>query len=310
MKKVLTVLLVFVICMCSVNLYVKAEENESTTNYFMTDEPSMPEVSSTSRMRNSYSRSQWVNDVIEYNEEYYSQEVINWYETDDSYVFEFGPRNVASVISADSESNEDILVGIHKIEYIKPESDLTLTVNSTTYVDKFTYYYGFSGSYVSIDSKYKTTYQVFKTLTIKIASTISKSAGTLMEIITGVAEATFDAARPASIQTYNQYMYYNKVCSVKPSTGTTWFPTCQIGKRYAFTKEIHSVYYSNGYLDEDTTYTYEWDGYSVPAKAGQYAEVLTKSHYDDGRWMIQKAIETINTGGYVDVYGLAPNPAN
>ena len=309
MKKFLTILIAVVTMTVNLGSSIFADDVEEASSFFMTSEPTMPELTSTSKIGDSYSRSQWVEDVIEYNEQYYSQEVVNWYETENSYVFEFGPRDISTVMSNASVS-DDIYLGIHMIEYIKPESDLTMTVNSTTYVDKFTYYYGFSGSYTSIDSKYRTTYQVFKTLTINIASTVSKTAGTLMEIVTGVAEATFDLARPASLKTYNQYMYYNKVCSVKPSNGTTWFPTCQIGKRYAFTKEIHSVYHSNGYLDEDTTYTYEWDGYSVPPRSGQYAEVLTKSHYDDGRWMIQKAIETINTGGYVDVYGLATNVDN
>lgn len=131
-----------------------------------------------------------------------------------------------------------------------------------------------------------------------------------MEFVTGIAETLYDFKKPASIEVENQYFYYNKVCSIRASNDSFWYPTCQIGKRYAFTKETYSVVRSDGFLLENTKYSYQWDGYSKPPKYGQFVESLTKPHYDDGRWMIEKAISTKNTGGYVDVYGLAPNPIN
>lgn len=266
--------------------------------------------SETHTTRSSYSREQWVEDIIEYNENHYDQEVSSWYETEDAYVFEFEQRNNTRTLSINSSNSDDVFLGIHKIEYVKPESDLTLTVNGTTYVDKFTYFYGFSGSYVSIDDQRRASYEAFRTIAIKIASTIWQPAGEIMELVTGVAETLYDFTKPASLIIKNQYFYYNKVCSIRATNETTWYPTCQIGKRYAFTLEEHKVMWSNGYLDEKQTQTYQWDGYSVPPKTGQFVEPLTKPHYEDGRWMIEKAISTKNTGGYVDVYGLAPNPHN
>ena len=305
MKKTLKCLFSLFIILNCLFIGVKAEKKD---DLFVTDEPTMPAYNVMARGA-TYTREQWVNDIIEYNEEHFNQEISNWYETEDMYVFEFEPSNAVNTLSITDE-NGDIYLGIDKIEYIKPESDWTLSVNGTTYVDKFTYYYGFSGRYVQIDSKSKATYKAFRDISIKIASTISFLGGELMQMVTNTIETAFDYAKPASITVSNQYFYYNKVCSIRATDDTTWYPTCQIGKRYAFTLEEYRITYSDGYLDVDHSQLYKWDRVSIPPKAGQFTEPLTKPHYEDGRWMIENAISTKTTGGYVDVYGLAPNPHN
>lgn len=157
MEKLLKFLFCLLVIFNSLFIDIKAEENSSVS--FVTNEPIMPASSSMTRGTN-YSRNQWVSDIIEYNEQHYHQEISNWYETEDMYVFEFETCNAFNTISDNNES-DDIYLGIDKIEYIKPESDFTLNVNGVTYVDKFTYYYGLSGRYESMDSQSRTTYQIF-----------------------------------------------------------------------------------------------------------------------------------------------------
>lgn len=296
MKRTNLIIILLLIVSVSASPIVAKENNisdeEDYNKLIYTTEVSMP-VEITERKK-------WISETTEYNEKHFNQRVISVIETEEMIVFVF-ERNKSINIINDSDEH---YYGIDRVEYIKPESNGESKDRANSF--KFTYYYGCSGYYTSIDSKSRSTYNALKALIIKWASSVNETAGDLMEIVTGLAEALFDASKPASIQTYNQYFYYNKVCSVMPSGMTVWFPSCQIGKRFAFTKEIHSVYEIGNYLNEDTTYKYQWDTVTVPPTIGvQCIEPLTKAHYNDNTWMKNKAVETLYSGGYVDVYGIA-----
>ncbi|MBQ5541532.1 MAG: hypothetical protein IIU06_00500, partial [Erysipelotrichales bacterium] len=289
MKKYICSIVVLFLVLLSANNAVTAEEKDTKTN--LTEEPSIP------LLERGEERELWIGRVVEYNEGYYKQKVQTWYETETSYVIVFAKREEPVLVG------DEIFYGVDKVEYIKPECVKDNTKGTrVTYNYKFTYYYGASGSYQTVGQRNASAYNLIKDLLINIASTVNSVVGQIMQAAAQVGEALLDGTKPASLIVYNQYFYYNKVCSVKPSTGSYWYPTCQIGKRYAFTKEEYSVYLTGGFRRENVTYLHTWDGYSVPPLSGQYVEELTKPHFNDYQWMQDKARETMTTGGYVDVY--------
>lgn len=254
---------------------------------------------------NKLEREKWIEEVIAYNEKNYNQESKGYEETPEAYIIYF-TRLATPIYSVETD---EYYYGIEKIEYLKPENQAKSTiVDGVQYDTKFTFYYGASGSYIRIDHESSTKLEFIIDLSIRVASSINETVGNLLELMTHITRSAMNSQRAAEVTTYNQYFYYNKVCSVKPAGTTMWYPTCQIGKRYSHTKEVGSVYHISGYLNETTTYLHQWDGVTVPPPVpSQAIEPLTKNHFYDIDWMINKAIEMMHLGGYVDIYGVGMN---
>lgn len=335
MKKLLTYALAILMLVPMFGTTVDAKElNESGNkeSIYLTYEPSMPDLSSVTT-RGSYQqklealnekRTQWLNSVIAYNENLYDQKVLNVEENSDKYVLYFEVKaepDCESVVhdyelSGIEELDEDRW-GVSRIEYVKPESYLassmaesnrgsTVTVDGVTYDYKFTYYYAWSNGYYKVQKKSFTSYLAIAVdaviayttdgANVLVSWVIAQAAGSLFN--------TIDQNKAITAETYNKYYYENKVCSIKATGTTMWYPTCQIGRRLDFG-------WSWSTAKKKTTGEpivlkgVAKNGNGTPPT--NYDSQAKKSHYNDDIWMAKKAIETMHTGGYVDIYAICTN---
>ncbi len=327
MKKIIIMLLslITVFTVISVSLY--ADESEKNKMLY-TYEPSMPILSNDSKSDLNYrvsvlqkEREAWLNQVIKYNENLYGQSVSHYTEDSDKYTLYFEPkkeeRKETIVYEYQLSKVEEIdqnKWGVSRIEYVKPESKLALSVmndentrsfiiNGVTYDYKFTYYYAWSSGYYRIEKKSFSSYASIAASQL-IKYTIDKLMEKVHWVIQLAAGTLFDSIElnlPIVAETYNKYFYENKVCSVKKQGSSTWFPTCQIGRRLSF-----GWCWSTARLKT----TGEPTILKGPVKNGNgipptnYDSQAKKPYFDNNEWMIRKDVETMSTGGYADVYAI------
>lgn len=325
MKKFLVFMLTILMILCTTNSGVFAEESsQSIESFGQTDEPSIPigqlsfrgkdDLYTTSESLNE-KRKEWLNQVVTYNEKYYNQNVEKVVEDNEKYVLYFEPKEMNdnyTINEKDLVGVEKIEIddwGVYKIEYIKPESvnlktdyqtNSSVTVGGTTYDYKLTYYYAWSNGYYRIA---KTSWTSYLEIGASVLMAFTNVTNILVSVVIDRALASafsaMDQGKPITAETYNKYFYMNKVCSVKPSNSSTWYPTCQIGLRDSFGWCWSTYQKSTG---EPILAKQPNPKQANGTPPTNYDSMEKKPHYDDTNWMINKAIEKINQGGYADVY--------
>ena len=317
---------------------VSADEDKTELeydSYLTTDEPAMPFISENPNSINSLQESAeltkkreiWLEQVIDYNEEHYGQLVTTVEEDKEKYTLYFEPKEEPNCESIIHDYNLDGIEeidqdkwGVSKIEYIKPEASLietvpasaqlnsTIVVDGTTYDYKFTYYYAWSDGYYEVASKSYSSYiaiaaDALMNFTIDLNSELVKW---VISQAMGAAFNQMDQSKPVKAKTYNKFYYENKVCSVKRTGTSMWYPTCQIGRRCAFGWCWTTVTKSTG--EPLIKYNAPKNANAIPPT--NYDSQAKKSYFDNNTWMAKKAIEKMTTGGYVDVYAICTTPRN
>lgn len=338
MKKAI-VLFVLLLCLSSVD--VKAsddneEEVSSRGSFIVSSEPSMPTIfidrSGLKKDGNGKylkdARSKWIAKVIVYNESVYNQKVIDVQEDDDSFNLFFEPKNHVTinnyindnVINSPEEINSE-LWDVRLIKYIKPESmwhynsaeseskTSSLLASGTNYDTKFTYYYAWSNGYYKVVKKSFSSY-ISIAADAMMAYTTSGMNAAVAWVISQAAHgvlSSFDHSLAITAETYNKYYYENKVCSVKTSGSTFWYPTCQVGRRLCFGWSWSTAHTSTG--EPIILKGNAKNGNGLPP-TNYDGPAQKKPHFNDNSWMINKAVETMHTGGYADVYAICTNVRN
>lgn len=291
MKKNIILVLTLSCLLFSVVNKVSAEESllEEVTKKDLyeigeTSEPRMPISSGDKTVELSSERKDWVLNVIEYNEEYYSQNLKRWYENEDFIVFEFYP------ISKSSNNTQDF--SIHKIEYLKPES----YIMNAAYQTKMIYYGKWDPAYYKQDKKSANTFYILASLVMLYTPTTNKLAGWVFEQVLGNLIGQVDKTRPVSSETYNKYYYYNKAAAVY--IAGVWLPRVYIGSRRSLAWGWATYHKSNG--EPMTAIQQPKEGIGIPPV--NYDGLEYKNRFYDTAWMFEEAIRRAYGMAYVDVF--------
>lgn len=303
--------------------------------FMATNEPAMPTALSavggaqTQNVGNSLAaqREIWLDQIVEYNENHYDQAVSTIVEDNEKYTLFFEPKQIDDnqfttydYALTGIEEIDASKWGVSRIEYLKPEAislsmgstnirpNSTIVVNGTTYDYKFTYYYAWSNGYYKIQSKNIASYLAAAAANLTLSYTpdgLSKLATWIIGQAVGDMFSAFDQSLPVTAETHCKYYYENKVCSVKPTGTSYWYPTCQIGRRLSFgwswsTVRLKATGEPTLYIEQNPK-----DGNGTPPT--NYDSQAKKSNFDNNTWMINKAIETMTTGGYANVFAICTN---
>lgn len=293
--KLLFCLTIIVNCLC---FTINAETKKDKTDIVkITYEPEMP-----TKDNKLTRRSDWIKKVKEINESTYNQKIINIIEDDNYIIFEF-EMNIESkneIVYYDGVGYTSIQ--IDRVLYLKPES-IIFKISSKSVSTKIVEYYGWNSDY----SVYKTKSGQFgsiinlligyvPTQSVLVSWVLSEAVGSLYNSIVSTASV--------KAQTLNKYYYRNRCGCVYNSIVQGWLPVAQVGERRSFG-------WCYGWIPDEYGQPRLNIGPETlannPTNPTNYHGREKKAHYDDDSWIINKAIETQNTGGYVDIYGICTN---
>ena len=318
-KKAKSIILAFtmILSMLTQNTAINANEKTDTSDInelLTTIEPSMPVLNTREYQLNSAStlnqRSEWIDQVTLIQEEKYNQNVINVTENEDYIIFEFETNE--NVVS--SKDNESIDIQIIQVSYLKPESNINnelvnennklslLNESRSTYSTKIVEYYGWTNGYELYKTK-SGIYSSIMNLFIQFVPTELQLVSWVVEEACGIISDEITANTYVEAQTQNKYYFRNKAGCVQ--FGTTWAPIAYVGQRRSFgwcwatktNEHGEPILYKNEVKDANNSKNpTNYDG-----------DIEYRPHYNDNTWILQKAIETCEESGYVDVYGMVRN---
>ena len=317
MKNIKKLFVVLMALLCLV-MPISADEISNSENSYdtfvkSTNEPMMPleRNNLTLSSLNFDARKIWVDQVTKINEETYNQKIESIEENENYYIFSFAENKelVNKTVTINGENY--VNVQIDKILYLKPESRLMDSYNSSINrvaagSTKIVEYYAWSDGYL----KYKDRSGILKSiadLAIGYVPTKSKLVSWVLGQAFGYLYDTFKDSTYVKAETYNKYYFRNKVGCVYHNV-SGWVPTAQVGERRSFGWSWGS------YKNKDGEPMILEKG---PVKNANYSKNPTnydsrekKPHYDDNAWIMNKAKEAQSTGGYWDCFGIAYTPAN
>lgn len=204
-------------------------------------------------------------------------------------------------------------VQIDRILYLKPESTILsqseISPSSTIISDpggtngstKIVEYYGWSNGYV----RYSGKTGIFKSvinLWIAYVPTATKLGSWILGEALGSLYNSFEKNKTITAESYNKYYYKNKAGCVYSKASKGWLPIAYVGERRSFGWAWGT--YKNAY-GEPIIKKAKTKNSNNSKNPTNYDSREKKAHYDDNSWIIKKAIETQNKGGYWDCFGLA-----
>ena len=297
---------------CAEELSEEDQYNPSIVK--VTNEPTMPlrdEILLYSTGETVSKRDEWIKEVIEINESAYNQTITDVEENDDYYIFNFEPNPDLEdkIIMADGE--EYINVQIDRILYVKPESAINnsdISPNSSVIPDvggtagstKIVEYYGWSNGYKKYDEKSGLLGSIFDLL-IGFVPTESVTVSWLLSLVFGSFVDTLTSNQFVKAESYNKYYYRNKAGCVYNTTLQGWLPIAHVGERRSFGWAWGT--YKNSY-GEPILKKASIKNANNSKNPTNYDSREKKNHYDDYSWIINKAKETQNTGGYWDCFAI------
>lgn len=255
-------------------------------------------------------REQWIEQTIRINEEHFEQKSNTWYETEDYYIIEFEPKQIITENKElDRESLETTEVSVMSIEYLKPESSLNKhsdklalqgVAAQSTLPTKIISYYAWSNGYYTVGSKSGNTFASIANLALAYTPIKSKLVSWIVGEAVGSLFNSFDQSKPVQAEAHNKYFYLNKAGSVYKAN--TWLPVAHVGSRRAFAWSWATVRTSQGEPIVRQNGPKNGNGLLPPTN---YDSIEYKTNFNSNTWIINKALETHNIGGYWDCYAIA-----
>ncbi|MGN1344144.1 MAG: hypothetical protein ACI4U3_06150 [Traorella sp.] len=300
---------------------------DTSNSFLITNEPAMPILQNNAYQVNSIStlnqREQWIETVTTIQEEAYNQKVKNVSENNNYIIFEFETNDNITSSNNIFESDEEITfteIQILNVYYLKPESSINqnlqnynsgITTNSVVPSDpgggsttKIIEYYGWSDGYVTYGKKSGILKSI---MSLAIGYVPTKSVLVSWALGEAMGAAYDSLANNASVtsEIKNKYYYRNKAGCVYMAN--QWVPIAFVGQRRSFAWEWATAPNSYGepilYKNESHNSTNSKDG-------SGYDAIEYKAHYNDNTWIINKALETKNNGGYYDCFAVLTNLYN
>ena len=290
--------------------------SEETGELEITNEPSMPELSGVSlyavnnNTMASSDRAEWINEIIEYSEDVYEQEVVSVTEDENYITFHFDPTNYQKMTG--SEYN----IGIEAVSYLKPEKEdannllpisnrgmlpmMPMASDVSTAPTKLIYYYGWSGGYEEYDS----VSGVYGAIASTIIQLIETKSLLIQLFLQDVLVSLMNELTPTTyVQAWSKTQYYYRNKAVALQLNGYWYPTAYAGLIKGFAQKSAAYRRPSGKM---TDIIYEAKPEPLPDHdptniSPDYFDY--SAHYYDEAWLIAKARQTYGVGGYWEAFG-------
>jgi len=251
-------------------------------------------------------KNMWLSQVISYNETLYNQKVYKTVETGSTINLIFEDDVIVTDYTELDEKNMAYSdIKILSVEYLKPEIAKDILSEPMSLPNKIITYYGWSNGYVTLGTKTGPTYLSIANLALTYTPISSKLVSWVVSEAVSEIFTSFDRNRPVTAETKNKYYYQNKAGAVYVSN--QWLPVAYVGSRRSFAWSWASVYNYYGEPIVDQNGPKNGNNSTNPTN---YDSIETKPHFYDNLWIVNKALETYQTGGYWDAFGLAYTPLN
>lgn len=288
--------------------------NNDTQIVKTTNEPLMPsdeEMAPFSLNNNKSAREIWVDEVVRINEEAYGQSIANVEEDDNYYIFNFEPNPELEDKVVIIGGEEYVNVQIDRILYVKPESSINRSfemspsaiipdLGGSGGTTKIVEYYGWSNGYQKYQGK-SGNFGSILNLLIGYVPTKSVLVSWILSEALGSIYNSLTSSTYVTAESYNKYYYRNKAGCVYSTTAKGWLPIAHVGERRSFGWSWGTYKNSSGEPILKKGTVKNANNSKNPTNQDSREK---KPHYDDNTWIMNKAKETQNTGGYWDCFGI------